>query len=118
MFCDEYDNSEDFIVCIADRGQGFKSSLEQKHLTFPQQLLNWGEGKLIKAAVKGQSGAGSRQSGRGQGLKSVLESTKRMQGNFYIYSGRGMYSYDGGKESASEKKWYYRYNAIYQSTDN
>lgn len=102
LYAGEYLNTDSFTFCVLDRGCGFKKSLEQRDLKFNQKAFP-SEGRLIKAAVDGQSGAGSPKDGRGEGLKSVLEKTKKLNGRFSIYSGIGYYSFRNNKESIGDR---------------
>jgi len=106
LFAGKYPTSGNFTFCVFDRGIGFKESLKRQPLKFSQLLMNASDSELIRAAVRGQSGAGSKADGRGRGLESVLEKVKAMDGQFHIYSGNGYYSYRNHKEITKDRPVY------------
>lgn len=98
-------NSKEYTFCVCDKGMGFKESMNKKWKMFASS-----DSKLIQQAARGQSGIsdGSKK-GRGQGLKTAIESLKQVQGRMGIMSGRGWYQSGinrGGEEfeEAADRK--------------
>lgn len=91
LSCGIYPNSKKIMFCVYDKGQGFKDSMTQNAM--------WGisnpfeaDYKYIEKAAQGTSG--TREEGRGQGLKTAVAKLNKVNGTVEILSGKGLYSTD------------------------
>lgn len=80
-------HSREYTFCVCDKGMGFRESMNKKWGFFDRL-----DSRLIQQAAQGQSGIrDGKRKGRGQGLKTAIESLKQVQGKMGIMSGHGWY---------------------------
>lgn len=89
--CGEYLNEGRITFCVYDRGCGFKESMLREPTLWENTFQRFNSDyQYIKRATEGTSG--TKDKGRGQGLKSAVEILKNAGGNIEILSGRGLFS--------------------------
>ena len=112
LIAGEYENTNNkrsgtFAFSIVDLGQGFRSSLENKHNFFKSDK----DSKLLEKAINGEVTSkigGGKDSGRGTGLLSVLNYINDIGGSLHAYSDKGFYKLyrldDGRKDTFSKDR--------------
>jgi len=102
----EYPGTHRFSFCIYDKGIGIVQRLKDNPEGWLDQITDLGisDSKMIEKATKGRSGiVDGKKSGRGKGLREVIDLLRYNQGQLDILSDRGWFStYD--KECGNDRK--------------
>ena len=101
--CGIYPGTNSLVFCVYDKGQGFRESMQNDKQLWSFLPMLDKDYKYIVRATEGVSG--TKDEGRGQGLKKAVVKLKKAGGFVEIMSGNGLFN-TSNKNSAIERKVY------------
>ena len=92
----EYPESNDFTICVYDKGQGFKRSMRKNVREEKINVTKYPDSYYLQKATEGYSGKdNATRTGRGKGIPETIEQISNVGGTMEIWSGRGIFSFQG-----------------------
>lgn len=88
--CGIYPGTDRLVFCVYDKGQGFRESMQRDKTIWSFLPLLDKDYKYIVRATEGVSG--TKEEGRGQGLKKAVDKLKTAGGFVEIMSGNGFFN--------------------------
>ena len=88
--CGIYPGTNRMVFCVYDKGQGFKESMQRDKTLWSFLPMLDRDYKYIVRATEGVSG--TKEEGRGQGLKTAVLKLKKAGGFVEIMSGNGIFN--------------------------